>query len=218
VALVSDALRMGWPMFVFRSAEGLYVVGNAFLLGLFAPPQVVGYFACGEKVSRAAFGLLNPIRDAMFPRLSHLAKAGEHSSAAPLAKVGGMLMIGAGLILGGGIFVTAPLTTALLLGHAFPEAIATLRILACLPVLLAITNAAGIQWLIPFGKEAVINRIIITAGLLNVALALLLAPRFAHIGMACAVVTSEAFVAMSMLVALTRMLPRVKPAVVAVEG
>jgi len=78
IPLVRDALRMGWHMFIFRSAESLYVVGNSFLLGLFAAPEIVGYFAAGEKISRAAFGLLNPVRDAIFPRLSHLAKRGGH--------------------------------------------------------------------------------------------------------------------------------------------
>src|SRR5581483_5342130 len=218
VALVARTMRMGWSMFIFRSAEGLYVVGNSFILGLFAAPQVVGYFACAEKVSRAAFGLLNPVRDAIFPRMSHLARRGEHVDAAPLARIGAMIMIGSGVVLGTTIFITAPLTTRLLLGGYYPPAIHTLRILAFLPVLLAITNAVGVQWLMPFGKERIVNRIIITAGLLNVALAVLLAPRFANIGMAWAVVSSEAFVAFSMLAALARMLPRMKTAVVAVEG
>ena len=59
-------------MFVFRSGESLYGIGNAFVLGLFAPPAVVGYFASAEKISRAAFGLLNPIRETLYPRLSGL--------------------------------------------------------------------------------------------------------------------------------------------------
>jgi PST family polysaccharide transporter len=59
-------------MLVFRSGESLYGVGNAFLLGLFAPPTLVGYFASAEKLSRAAFGLLNPIRETLYPRISRI--------------------------------------------------------------------------------------------------------------------------------------------------
>jgi len=52
--MVWRALKMGWPMFLFRSAESLYGVGNVFLLGLFATPEIVGYFAVAEKISKAA--------------------------------------------------------------------------------------------------------------------------------------------------------------------
>ncbi|MEO8662118.1 MAG: oligosaccharide flippase family protein, partial [Bryobacteraceae bacterium] len=61
--LVKGALTSGWRLFVFRSGESLYGVGNAFILGLFAPIASVGYFAVGEKISKAVFGLLNPVRE-----------------------------------------------------------------------------------------------------------------------------------------------------------
>jgi len=215
--LVSTALRMGWPMFVFRSAESLYGVGNALLLGLFATPEIVGYFAAAEKISKAAYGLLTPIRDSLFPRISHLAKSGGMGAAA-LAKQGAAVMIGGGLLLGTGIFAAAPMLIRLVLGGEYAPAVSALRILACLPVLLAITNSAGMQWLLPFGKDAVINRIIILAGLLNLALSLFLAPRFAHLGMAWAVVCSEAFVSASMVIAVANMTPRSVCAYVPVES
>jgi PST family polysaccharide transporter len=215
--LVSTALRMGWPMFVFRSAESLYGVGNALLLGLFATPEIVGYFAAAEKISKAAYGLLTPIRDSLFPRISHLAKSGGMGAAA-LAKQGAAVMIGGGLLLGTGIFGAAPMLIRLVLGGEYAPAVSALRILACLPVLLAITNSAGMQWLLPFGKDAAINRIIILAGLLNLALSLFLAPRFAHLGMAWAVVCSEAFVSASMVIAVANMTPRSVRAYVPVES
>ncbi|MGA3025700.1 MAG: flippase [Bryobacteraceae bacterium] len=215
-ALVRRAILMGWPMFVFRSAESLYGVGNSFLLGLFAGPVVVGYFAAAEKISKAAFGLLIPIRDAVYPRLSHLAKQGR-DAAAPLARLGAMAMIGGGLALSTGLFVAAPWLTRLLLGAAFQPAVAVLRILSALPLLLSITNSVGVQWLLPFGKDAAINQIIIAAGLLNVALSVALAPRFAHIGMAWAVVLSEAFVCASLTLAALRTTPGPAPVCLAAE-
>lgn len=217
VSHVANALRMGWRMFVFRSAESLYGVGNVFLLGLFAPPAIVGYFASAEKVSKAAFGLLNPIRDAIFPRLSHLALQGREA-AGRLARLGAAAMIGGGLALGLGLFLFAPVITRLLMGAAFEPAVAALRILSALPVLLSITYSIGFQWLLPFGKDAVINRIILTAGVLNVTMSFLLAPRFAHVGMAWTVVSSEAFVSICMVIAVLRIAPLRAPACVAPEN
>ena len=203
-ALVRPAFVMGGPMFFFRSAESLYGVGNAFLLGLFTTTEMVGYFAAAEKIAKAAFGLLNPIRDAIFPRLSQLAARGGEEAAAPLARKGATIMIAGGVLLGAGLYVFAPLACHILLGDDFGPAVTVLRILAALPLLLSITYSVGFQWLLPFGKDAVINRIILSAGLLNLALSFFLARPFGHIGMAWAVLVSEAFVAASMVTAVWR--------------
>jgi PST family polysaccharide transporter len=202
--LIRGALVMGAPMFLFRSAESLYGVGNVFLLGLFTTPEIVGYFAAAEKIAKAAFGLLNPIREAIFPRLSHLAARGGEEAAGPLARLGAAVMISGGAILGAGLFLFAPFATRLLLGGEFTPAIEVLRILAILPLLLSITYSVGFQWLLPFGKDGVINQIIIAAGLTNVVLSFMLARPFLHVGMAWAVVASEAFVAISMVTVVSR--------------
>lgn len=192
-----EAFRGGWNLFLFRSGESLYGAGNALILGLFAPASSVGYFAAAERLSRASFGLMNPIRDTLYPRLSNLAK---HSAdkAASLAKVGAYLMIGGGVILAVLIWICAPLMVRLLMGPGFDQAIGTLRILALLPPLLSVTYSMGLQWLIPAGRDREVNRIILSAGFLNIILAVLLAPRFAHVGMAWSVVAAETWVAVCM--------------------
>ena len=202
-ALVTDAVRIGWRMFVFRSGESLFGVGNAFILGLFAPPALVGYFASAEKISRAAFGLLNPIRDALYPRISSIV-AESPEKAARLTRIGAMATISGGVLLGASVFVGAPLMIRILMGEGFGQAVAVLRILAVLPLLLSVTHSVGLQWLLPRGQDAVVNRIILSAGALNIALAILLAPHFAHLGMAWAVVCSEAFVCFWMVRAVVR--------------
>ena len=202
--LVRPAFVMGAPMFVFRSAESLYGVGNAFLLGLFTTPEIVGYFAAAEKIAKAAFGLLNPIRDAIFPRLSRLASSGGKDAAARLARLGATAMIAGGAVLGAGLFVFAPWACDLLLGGNFEPAVKVLRILSFLPLLLSVTYSIGFQWLLPFGKDGLINRIILSAGLINLILSFLLARPYGHIGMAWAVLTSEAFVAVGMVAAVWR--------------
>jgi PST family polysaccharide transporter len=196
--LIIESLHRGWPMFLFRSAAMMYTMGNAFILGLFAAPAVVGYFAAAEKISRAVFGLFDPVRESLYPRLSHLVRKSP-AQAKRLARWGVAITGSGGLLLGVLVFVFAPLLVRALLGGGFQPAINVLRILALLPPLIAVTQSMGYQWLLPHGRERTVNRIIIGAGLLNVTLAVFLAPRFAHIGMALAVVCSEVFVATRML-------------------
>src|SRR5215467_5806099 len=86
--LVNAVLKEGWGMFMFRSAEALYGVANSFLLGLFAPAAIVGYFSSAEKVSKATAGLVNPIRDSLYPRISHLMRH-DRPEGIRLARIGG---------------------------------------------------------------------------------------------------------------------------------
>jgi PST family polysaccharide transporter len=191
-------LGKGWPLFVFRSGESLYGVLNAFILGLFASPAQVGYFASAEKISRAMFGLLNPIREAIYPRLSSLAHEAP-KRAARLARIGVTVMGAGGVLLSSFVYLFAPLLIRLLMGQAFGPAVTVLRILSILPILLSLTHSVGLQGLLPLGLDMQVNRVILRAGALNVILALLVAPRFFHIGMAWAVVSAEAFVCLNML-------------------
>jgi PST family polysaccharide transporter len=202
-SLVRDALVRGWPMFVFRSAESLYGVANVFILGLFTGPAEVGYFASAEKISRAVFGLLNPIRESFYPRLSNLAHRSP-KSAAQLARIGVVVMVSGGLLFSLAVYFFAPVLISLLMGQAFEPAVTVLRILSVLPLILSVTHSVGLQWLLPLGKEAEVYRIILSGGALNLAFALVLAPRFAHVGMACAVVSAEVFVSLGMVRAVLR--------------
>jgi PST family polysaccharide transporter len=191
--LVREALSRGWPMFLIRAAEGFYTLGNAFLLGLFAGPVLVGYFAASEKITRALAGLLNPIRQALYPRLSKLMHTAP-AQAMRLARIGiGVTGLG-GLAMGLVVFLFAPALIRIGFGAQFAPAVTVLRLLVVLPPLISLTQSVAVLWLFPSGRERVVTRTVIAAGALNLLLALLLVPRLAHLGMAWAVICSEAFV------------------------
>jgi polysaccharide transporter, PST family len=202
-ALVLDAMRKGWPMFVFRSAESLYGVGNSFVLGLFATPVIIGYFAIAEKISKAIFGLLNPVREALYPRLSFLMESSE-AKATRLARIGIAIMTVAGVLLTVCIQIFAGNLIRLLAGSGFAPAVPVLRVMGFLPLVLSITYSVGLQWLLPLGRDMVVNRIIIGGGLLNLILAFSLAARLGAIGMAYSVLSAELFVCASLLWVVTR--------------
>ncbi|MBV9406790.1 MAG: flippase [Acidobacteriaceae bacterium] len=198
--LVKKALSAAWSMFLIRSAQSLYTMGNAFLLGMFAGPTIAGYFAGPEKISRALSGLFNPIRETLYPRLSKLIHASP-LQAARLARLGLIITSTGGLVIGLTIFFSAPLIIRILLGQQFGQAVPVLRVFSILPPLIAITQSIGVQWLLPLGKERLIGRIVLLAGVLNLFLAMLLVPRFAEIGMAWAVVSAETFVCLAVVCA-----------------
>jgi PST family polysaccharide transporter len=109
-----------------------------------------------------------------------------------------------GFLFGAVAFFLSPLIVRIVLGPEFQPVIPVLRLLVWLVPAIALSNALGIQWMLPLGLDSTFNRIILGAGIMNVVLAVLLAPLYAQMGMAWAVVASEIFVTAGIYVALRR--------------
>ncbi|PWC52981.1 oligosaccharide flippase family protein [Azospirillum sp. TSO22-1] len=191
-AAVARTMREGFAMFLFRVSEGLYTVGAPFLLGLMAPPQVVGYFAGAERIARAAVRLTGPLGGAVFPHMSHLARR-SRSAAAATGRLTITLFAAVGLMISLTLWLLAPVAVDLLLGPGFRPSVADLEILALLPVLSAVTQAIGFQWMVPLGLDRAFVVVAFSSGAAYMALASVLTPSFGDIGMATTVILAEAF-------------------------
>lgn len=203
LSLSWKTLQAGWNMFIFNSAVSLYTVGNSFILGLFAPPQFVGYYAGAEKFIIALLRLFEPVSQALYPRLSHLIHH-SRADAARLARIGILLMGLSGVLMGLVIFLSAPLLVRILLGEEFAPAVPVLRVLALLLPLVALSTALYSQWILPLRLDRLFITVILGTGLLNLILAVVLAPRYFALGMAWAVVASELFVTLGSIYILWR--------------
>jgi PST family polysaccharide transporter len=163
----------------------------------------VAYYAGAERISRAFLSLLAPISQALFPRVSYLVQEARER-AARLARISLVVMGVGGAVIGGVVFVLAPSLVRILLGSQYGPAVQVLRILALLPPLVALSNVLGIQWMLPLRLDRAFNTIIVGSGIINLSLAMALAPRYAAHGMAWAVVCAETFVTIAMYVVLRR--------------
>jgi polysaccharide transporter, PST family len=191
-------LKAAAGVFLFRSASGLYLQANPFILGLLTTPQVVAFFGGAEKVIRAAINLFHPLSQALFPRLSHLV-ANDPRRASRLLRMGLLAMLGGGIVMGVAAATGAPLLVRVLLGPGYEAAIPVLRVLSLLPVLIALGTVFGIQWALPAGLERPFCLLVLAAGVLNVGLAVVLAPRFGAMGMAVSVLLAELLTVMGLL-------------------
>jgi PST family polysaccharide transporter len=191
--LAWEALRLGWNTFLLTGALSFYTIGNGFILGLFAPAASVGYFVGAERISKNFATLLSPITQAVFPRTSHLASFARHE-AARLARTSLFLMGSVACAMAAVVFLTAPLLVRLVLGPGFEHAVPVLRVLALLPPLVVVTNVLAVQWMLALGLDRSVNVVMLAASLLNISLAIALVPPYREMGMAVAVVASEALV------------------------
>lgn len=193
-----EMLRSSAGLFVFRSATGMYLQANSFILGLVSTAQAVAFFGGAEKIIRAAIGLIQPVTQALYPRISHLA-ASDHRRAHALVRLSLLLVGGLGILLGLVALAAAPVLVRLILGPGYEAAIPVLRVLALLPPLIAVGTVLGIQWALPVGLDRPFYSFVIAAGLLNVGMAVLLAPRLGALGMAISVVLADLVVASGLL-------------------
>lgn len=67
-------LKDGWYLFTSKFAVQLYTRFNMILLGFFASPTVVGYYAIAVKIIEALGGLLEPLTRAVYPYLINVQK------------------------------------------------------------------------------------------------------------------------------------------------
>jgi PST family polysaccharide transporter len=197
------ALHAGSALFLFRAGVTLYSSFNVLLLGFFAPTLVVAWFAGAEKLARAAVSASGPISLVFFPRINHL-MATDRLGAERAARWSAWLMIVAGVGMGLFLFLGAPLLVKVALGAGFEPSARILRALAALPPLIALSNVLGAQWMLALRLEKELNWIILGAGVVNLAGALMLGRWYQGMGMAVSLVIAEAFVAVAAFAFLRR--------------
>src|SRR6185503_17299279 len=109
---VRRALAGSAKSFIPRNASSLFSAGNAFLLGFFARPEIVGFYAGADRICRALTGLLAPASEAVYPRISHVA-AQSRGRTLRLARLGALIMCSIGAAMAALMWVLSPLLVRL---------------------------------------------------------------------------------------------------------
>jgi polysaccharide transporter, PST family len=203
LGMLRHQVHDGWHIFLSTAAINIYTSCNAFLLGLLAPPNAVGHYHVAEKMIRAVQMTLSPISNAVYPHVTRLASENRLAALQFNRKLLTALGSGACLI-GIIVFATAPWAVQALFGPSFSEAAALLRIMAFLPLLIAVSNVLGIQTMLPFGMKRAFSRVLLASALLDLILFLPAAKWFGAAGAAWTNVLVELFVTLAMAWALER--------------
>jgi PST family polysaccharide transporter len=171
------------------------------LLGFVAGSVAVGYYSAAEKLIKAAQGLVNPLSQSFYPRVSRLMKE-SHEEAFKLLRRLLRLQGGYAFLISLAIFGFAPVITHLLYGPAYETTTDVLRWLSPLPFVIALSNVFGIQTMLPLGMNKTFSNIVLAAGALNVVALYVLASWFGAVGAAEAVLFAEVAVTVTMAVVL----------------
>jgi PST family polysaccharide transporter len=198
---IKIALADGWHLFVSNAATTLYTNTYVVLVGLFAGYTQAGYFSAAEKITRGITGTLGPLTQAVYPHIAVLASRSRTLAVDFLRKalvwVGGTF-----LLISFALFLFARPIGGLLFAASADGSLATLRWIAFLPFVLAVSTILAIQTMIPFGLEKQLGRIYIFAGLFSLVCSIPAIREFGSPGGGAALMSVELLVIILMWITL----------------
>jgi polysaccharide transporter, PST family len=209
---VWSALRMGGSMFLFRAVQSISGSVNRLVLGSVAPIAILGEYAGAERITRVFQQGMWPVNQALYPKLAKQAQS-DPRRAMKTARLSLLLLGGLGSIFGIAIFFAAPLLVHLVLGSDFRDSVPVLRVFALWIPLIALSTVIIFQLLLPNHLDNQFNLVTFSAGLVGIAVALLLAPRLHAVGIAWSAVAAQMYtlVAFSIVIARARLNPFAVP-------
>jgi PST family polysaccharide transporter len=200
---IKSYLIDGWNIFLSTVSINIYTTSNTFILGLFASDIIVGYFVAADKIRLAFQGIVSVISQTIFPHVNNLLKNSFKDFSLFIKRIlnYGVLL---GLILSLVLFLNADGIVKLILGDEFNESVLILKILSPLPFLILLSNIFGFQIMIPLGFDKPFNKTLFFAALIHIIFLFLLIPEYLAIGTSIAMLITETFVSISMIIFILR--------------
>ena len=136
------------------------------ILGSIEGVNAVGYYTFADRFRSLAQSILNPISQAIFPRLSNLFSKSTEEAKKLIIKSSIVIIITSvsSTIL---LWLFAPYIVLMMGGESFRPAITILRWLSPLPFIVSISNILGLQVLLPTQKTSIFNRILAVCGVIS---------------------------------------------------
>ncbi len=194
--ILKQQLVDGWNLFLSTIWINLYTTSNVFVLGLFAPASVVGYFAAADKVRMAFQGILSPVTQSVFPHVNKMLSESYERFIGfnkKILKIG----FGIGVLISLVIFIFAQPIVNIVLGNDYQSSVLVLRIIAWLPLIVILSNVFGIQTMIPLNKHKAFSMILFFAAMINIIVSFIIVPVYFEIGTSISLLTTEVFVTTS---------------------
>ncbi len=187
---VREALKSGFPIFTSKIATSVFQNSGVLVVGALAGNSAAGLYALAEKIRKTAQSILQPITQALYPRMCHLFGTDAAAARHMLRRVS-PLILGAtalGSIL---LFVLAEPIVLAFGGANYVDAVPLLRIMAVLPLVTSASSIAGLCVILPNGLTAQYNGIILISTIVYLAVLVPLIHSAGSSGAAIALVIAE---------------------------
>jgi PST family polysaccharide transporter len=165
----------------------------------------VGYFGAAERFASIGLGLMAPLAQVFIPTISRQLHLGDTEGANQTTRRGAVLLMGYGLLACCAAFALSPLVLPLILGASFAHSAHILQIFAWMFPFVAFNEFIAGYVLLPRRKDRLLASVGIGTALLNLMVALVLAPHYGAVGLALSRVIGEATLSAVLMVIIIRL-------------
>jgi polysaccharide transporter, PST family len=192
-------LFQGWHIFISNISVTLYTTTTIVLLGFFTNNTIVGYYSIADKLIGGIKQLIAPISQTLYPFISRKAEESKEVVVAIIKKIT-YVSVALSLLLTAVLFIFAEDLLLLIFGQEARNSLLIFKIMAIVPFLVVIDTLFGTLLMLVFKRNKEYSKIILSAGLLNLILALVLIPSLEGIGAALSVLLVELFITIRILI------------------
>ncbi len=194
-------MRDGLPIFLSSAAGKIIGSLGVTILGCFHSSVVVGSYAAILKIPQMISLMFMPIGQALYPRVNEERIKSRQSAVRLVGKLGVPVLIIFAIILLVIVLLRVPIIW-LLYGEGYLVCADSLIPLSIWVLLGILNNFLGVQLLIPFGYQRLYSIFMVLDSLIAFLLNIWLGRLWGALGVAVAIAVSEAFLTLSLLVAL----------------
>jgi O-antigen/teichoic acid export membrane protein len=174
------------------------------IIGLVLGVGAVGPFALADRLKQAIGGVLGPLTNAVYPLVCRISGRDASKEETRAKQLFFCLIVAVSGTASLGLLIFAPLIVSIVGGKAFEETTTLLRIIAPVPLIVALSNILGVQTMMPLRMDRQVAIIVTTAAIFGSA-GMFISTYYFHLsGAAATVLLVEAFVTTAMAVALLR--------------
>lgn len=192
-------LYEGWYIFTSNISVTLYTTTTIVLLGFFTNNAIVGYYSIADKLIGGIKQLIAPISQTLYPFISRKANESKEVVLNIIKKIAYIAIL-LSLLLTIFIYTYTEELLFLVFGKEANNAILIFRILTIIPLLVVIDTLFGTLLMLVFKRNKEYSKIILSAGFLNLILALLFIPFFEGVGAAVSVLIVELYISIRIFI------------------
>ncbi|MBD0258580.1 MAG: flippase [Cytophagales bacterium] len=194
-------LRLLWQEKVIFSsfvAIAIYTNSSTLILGLVQTPTDVGFFTASSKLVIIMHTVVTiPLGLSLFPFIGESFGISKEAGVQKVKAIMPFVLLLTALM-GAVVWLVAPFIITIFYGNAFVPAIAVLRILCFVPMVIGLSNLMGVQTMVNLKMDGAYVRITFVGALIGILLNIVLAEKFSYLGTAWAWLLTEASVAVIM--------------------
>jgi len=189
---VYGVLAKGFDLFVSNITISFYTTLNILIIGYFGSPTLAGYFSAADKIRTAAQGLMSPVQQAMFPRVSSLIHEGKKLK--EILSLYGKKFIAFGLVISLSMAIIGYPLSLYYYSAEYRISSFILLLMSPLPFIVSIGIVFGQWWLIPNNLTKIVRKVYLAVSVMHIVVSVILMQLTPTYGVTISVIITEMIV------------------------